>query len=508
LFKTFQHQFTAFLIGSMLVLPVFFGRAWVPGRDSYYHMAMARHPVELGMSDTFPWLYWTIFRDVFVNHHLGFQFLLYPWMLLSELLTGELVVGGQAAVLFFVGCTSLCTYRILVMRNVPHPLVWTALLGVLPWHFWLRQGYVRAPIVALPMLLISIELIMRRRPLALGTWAFMFMQVYFGAVVFGLLAGCLLLGMLIREGWSRQFFHLGLAAGAGLLIGLVLHPSFPHNLEFLRIQIFESGLSAAPDIGSEWKSPNLWFALKIWWPILLIWFAAICIRIRQRVRLDGTSLGLMFLTISFLLLTYKARRFVEYAPVFMLLSAADLARADLMHRLKSTPVFGLRHSLIVIYILAVLSGPIQARMNTRPPFHMASIKPAMDWLIEHTPAKSLVLTDDWDSFPGFFHYNRHNVYAVGMDPMFTARLYPEHWRRYRDITRGRAELQPSGSSSASMSDIRSLFRANYVLVQKDHAALYKKLLALPQLFTPVYPDTIDGRQQPAIAIFEVRKETN
>jgi len=494
------------MIGSMLMLPVFLGRAWVPGRDSYYHMAMARHPVELGMSDTFPWLYWTIFRDVFVNHHLGFQFILYPWMLLSEWLTGELVPGGQAAVLFFVGCTSLCTYRILIIRRVPHPLLWTALLGVLPWHFWLRQGYVRAPIVALPMLIICIELIMRRRPIMLGIWAFLFMQIYFGAVVFGLLAGCLLFGMLIKDGWSRQFFYLGIATGAGLLTGLLLHPSFPHNIEFLRIQIFETGLSAAPDIGSEWKSPNPWFALKLWWPILLIWFTAMLIRFRQRLPLDGTSLGFLFLTIAFMLLTCKARRFVEYAPVFMLLSAADLARTDFMQRLNTVTVPGLRHSLTVVFILAVLSGPVLTRMNTRPPFHIPSIKPAMDWLMKYTPENSLVLADDWDSFPGLFHFNRHSIYAVGLDPMFTARLYPEHWRRYREITRGRAESTPSGPHSVSMADIGSLFRADYVLVQKDHATFYRKLLESPRLFTLVYPENSDGQQQPSLAIFEVRKE--
>ena len=482
------------------MLPIFFARDWVPGNDTYYHMVMARFPFDLALADTFPWLQWTLFRDQFVNHHLGFQFLLFPLVWLSDVATGNLVWGGQAALLICSGLTAMCFYRLLVLRGVPHPLLWTFLLGVLPWHFWMRQAYVRAPIVALPMMLFAIELMMRRKPLLLGMWACAFMLAYFGAVLFAMLTGCMLAGWMMTEGLNRRLVRVGAAMVIGLTAGFALHPSFPENIEFMRVQLFDSGLSAAVDIGNEWKPPDAWFAAVMWLPLLVLWLGSIISSLVQGRKIDGTSVGLMLLTALFLLLTAKMRRFVEYAPVFMLLSAADLFRWSLPSNLWSSRL--IRVSLILVIAAAGLSGPLQARWQTEPAFHAKHVSEAMTWMQAHTPKNSVVFTDDWDVFPGYFYFNRHNRYVVGLDPMFTAIPYPEHWRRYKSITRGQAAIEPDDVDHASLADIGDLFLADYVMVQQNHRPLYDQLQLSRERFQRIYPEHDEGGQPP-LAVFKV-----
>lgn len=494
----FRNQGTAFLIGSILMLPIFFGRDWVPGNDSYYHLVMARFPLQLALSDAFPWLHWTLFRDQFVNHHLGFQCLLFPFVAVSDLVTGDLVAGGQVAVLLASGASALCLYRLLVVRGVPYPLAWTLLLGLLPWHYWLRQSYVRAPIIALPMMLVAVELFMRRKPYGLALWAALFMLAYFGAVLFALLVAGLLAGRLLVEGRWTDVLRTGFLAAAGLAAGFMLHPSFPENIAFMKVQLFDSGLSAASDIGNEWRPPDAWFAMSMWLPLLAVWTGCLVLALRNGVRMDGDGIALVLLGILFIVLTAKMRRFVEYAPVFVLLGAADLFRAS-GFRLPERPVM-LRLAVLLI-VAAAATGPLQARLHTSPVFPVHSVQRAMDWLKAHTPEGSLVLTDDWDEFPFYFHFNRHNRFAVGLDPMFTAKPYPEHWRRYKIITRGQA-VDDGGPGEVSLRDVRDLFLADYLLVRSDHAALLRQALASPW-FSPVYPDEVDPGQPPDITVFAV-----
>lgn len=497
-----RRSFNAFLIGSILMLPVFFGRDGVIGNDSPYHLVMARYLSTLAMADAFPWLHWTIFRESFVNHHLGFQVLLAPFAYLSDRLTGDLMPGGQAAVIATSGLTALCLYRVLALLRVPCPLLWILLMGIFPWHYWMRQGYVRAPIVALPMMLIAVELIIRRRPVLLGMVALGFMLVYFGAVLFGVVVACMLAGFIIVEGVNRKTVIMALSTAAGLGLGFIVHPSFPENIAFMKIQLFDSGFSAAADIGSEWKPPSTRTALAMWAPLLGVWGFALVSRLKSGGKAGASTIGLLILAVAFLMLSLMMRRFVEYAPAFALLSAASLAGFDPDKAAFLRPGFIRKAALAALIMLAFL-GPLTARSRAKPSFETKRIQHAMEWLIANSPAGSMVFTDDWDLFPRCFYFNRHNTYAVGLDPMFTARPYPGHWRRYRMITRGKAPLRAGPDDNVSMEDIRQLFSADYVLVMDDHSAFYRRLAAAEDQFEKVFPGTGESAQPP-VAIFRVK----
>jgi hypothetical protein len=223
--------------------------------------------------------------------------------------------------------------------------------------------------------------------------------------------------------------------------------------------------------------------------------------------------------VIFLILTMKSRRFVEYWPMFALLSAAAFcAQARCGTRPAPGSVFAwtdfTSRSVNVIARIAVLACAIPnlslTRDNMESSHNVRALEGAMDFLEENSPPRSIVFTDDWDTFPVCFYYNHHNRYIVGLDPEFTRTKYPALWERYRLITR--AELparlkesrEPDGDNDVTYADISTRFMADYVLVDSGHRALYKALCARSRDFKIVYPpDWKLGKAQPAITVFSV-----
>jgi hypothetical protein len=113
-------------------------------------------------------------------------------------------------------------------------------------------------------------------------------------------------------------------------LGVVSYPYAGGIFEFLRLQIFGSGLSPDIEVGREWKPySDAWFLVTMAAPLLATWVAALLLRLRMGPRLTAEDMTLMVLQFLFLMLTFKARRFIEYWPPIGLLSAAYLAAPPL-----------------------------------------------------------------------------------------------------------------------------------------------------------------------------------
>lgn len=505
----------AFLAGALAMAWLVTASPYPAGIDSYYHIRMAQLLPTLGLPHAFPWLHWTFFREHFVSHHYGFHALLAPFVAVADRLLQDPVAGAKAAGVLAMGATSWMLWRVLRARLVPHALFWTVLLGLAPWHFWLRMSYTRAPLVALPLLLAAVLLCERRRPVGLGLLGAAFVNVYFGAVLFLLVPAAFVAGRLVAGAFTRRDAWLAAAAALGVAAGFAVSPYFPENLHFMKVQLVDVGLHAPAAVGNEWKPLDTWFFLRMSAPLAVVALTALLLRLRRGDPLDGGSVALLLLNVGFLALTLKARRFVEYWPAFALLNAADLARLhgdELAQRMLHRPALprSLAFSLLVAAALLGLPGLHRARAAGRPDVPPPPLIAALDDLARMSPPGSLVFTDDWDLFPICFYHNRHNTYVAGLDPMFTAVPYPELWDRYRLITRGRtpAPLDPRFTvlekKTAQLEDIRDRFGARYVLVTADHARFYRKLTERPDLFRLVHPDRAPGRSQPPVAVFEVQ----
>ncbi|MBI5863036.1 MAG: hypothetical protein HZB38_00715 [Planctomycetes bacterium] len=157
-----------------------------------------------------------------------------------------------------------------------------------------------------------------------------------------------------------------------------------------------------------------------------------------------------------------------------------------------------------------------AAAQLRCQYDLAAVRDAMEFLKRESQAGDVVFTDDWDIFPVYFYYNRHNYYIVGLDPKFTQWRQPELWERYVKVSRAQipANVSVKAAPDATqptpitvrLADIRDYFHCRWVILDRDHRNLGAALAANPDLAECVYPRP-DYRKcaDAAFVVFRIRE---
>jgi hypothetical protein len=512
--------------------------AGVPGNDSFYHIKMASLMPQVGLLHEFPWLRFCYFTDqgqAFISHHYGFHALLVPFVKLSQWLTGDELPGGRWAICTFFGLVLVFLDRLLVIARTPWRWLWLALFVLLPFQFFTRHAFIRAITPSLVLMLLILLLMFRRRYVWTAFAVAVYVHLYMGGVIFGpLIVGLYVVAMLIvppKDG--RNPWRLAVWVVAGWTIGIATHPYRDGMWEFLRLQVFGTGLSPDIAVGKEWKPYNdLWWFAQMSGIMLGVWATAVLARLRLGKPANAEELALFLINFAFLVLTLKSRRFIEYWPMFCMLSAAYLAAPVIVNlteifqrRAKSRAIYwfakwGPSAAVIGVIVIMVFSPVWQEiRKTSQCEYDLPAIRAAMDYLQEQSQPGEVVFTDDWDIFPVYFFYNSHNHYVVGLDPKFTHARRPDLWERYVKITRGQipsdVTLDIPGNDAkvvrqplhVSLEDIREHFGANYVVTDRDHKPLAKKLAEAKDFTELIYPSTSYAKSRDApYLIFRVRGE--
>lgn len=570
-------RLTAFLLGLVAMWWIQSASYEPSGRDSFYHIKMAVLLPKIGFVKNFHWLRHTVMNENHVSHHTGFHMLMVPFVYASkwtselipnsvvswaekpaESRVGQLVrraltdwhdepyiLGAKVLDTLLFGALAAMVMQLLIRLEAGLRWFWLLAFFALPWEFYLRMSYIRAPLPCLVLMLLICHACLTRRPFWVGIYGLIAGHIYLGALVFyPIVVGAFVVGKLIT-GDSRKAIGLLLSCAVlGMLLGLVTHPFFPESVEFLKLQILKSGLQVADinsvAVGLEWKAPDPKKFLMISGFILALAGFTLALRLNLAVVKKPGVLPLLLLNVFFLILCLRHRRFIEYWPVFALLSSAALwtgieeqvqafqkSISKDSENLAKLITFVWDRLYIAICIMAIaISGfsLAQTRRVARSPFDRESIKPAMQFLKTQTPEGSLVFADDWDVFPPFFYYNDHNHYVCGLDPQFTNSMDPELWERYCVITQGRSprnstvtiRTRTAGGQiqdrkkefRVQLTDIAAEFQADYVIVDQDHARFYRQLLRDREHFSLIYPPS-DARpaEQPKLTIFKVLKPT-
>lgn len=152
-------------------------------------------------------------------------------------------------------------------------------------------------------------------------------------------------------------------------------------------------------------------------------------------------------------------------------------------------------------------------------FDLPAMREAMKFLEQNSAPGDIVFTDDWDIFPPYFYYNTHNYYIVGLDPKFTHARRPDLWERYMRISRGEAPTKSvvkltgaDGQSrqetiSVDLKDIRSEFKARFVICDHDHQSFASKLARDRNLAELIYPSkTYAACRNAPFLVFRIRGE--
>ena len=442
------------------------------GIDAYFHVKYSQLLRTEGMIWDFPWLAFTIYTRNFADDHFLFHCLLIP------VTFGDLVSGAKLYATVMATLVFLAFYLLLRKGGIRFPLLWTGLLLVCSHTFLMRMCMARAPSASLLVLLIGTGIILRRRDRWIGPLAFLYVWLYGGFPLLGVLVVVAFIASLLAEGEAR--YGLLVSCVLGMAAGLIINPYFPHNVQFLYTSYTQIELGNFPgtvSVGNEGYPYAASTAVRktlLLWPLI---FGVILLYMVRPRMLEPNALVLFLFSIVFLCLYLKVRRYIEYWPPFAVLFSA-YALNPFLRDLFLDRVSNSRKWISLGTVLLVLGvtgahafGNLIEDMSRARKYQRYTN--AAHWLRDHTAPGELVFNADWGDFPILFHFNTHNRYIVGMDPAYFYLFDGHRYDRWIKIGEGK-EATPG---KAILED----FGARYLFTFRDEDKLLESLNADPSM---------------------------
>lgn len=410
--------------------------------DSYYHLAIGRLYGQQGVIDALPWARLSLMYEGFGDKELLFHLLLAP--LASSLPGSE---GGRWAL------TLLNALIAAGLGALGQSVAgrWGLLAPLLVYggslQFLFRAIRLRPELLALVLFLAAAWAAGRQRYRLLGVIALLFTLSY---TAFHALLG--LAGLwFLQQGWMRRrwAWPLLLYPLLGVLIGLIVHPHFPHNLVVWKVQSFDFfAQKAALDVGREirpQKSDELLLHNLGFWLALLALArsqrSASADRRRDEDPAAQPMADVLLVTAAIFGLLYLLMlRFVTYALPFALLAllAHLRCRHGTIGRRVALPGRG-HLPLALAIVLALLAGVPRAAALVRD---LAAARGPIDREVEWAdfgravPAGAKVAAE-WGSAHLYLFWAPQAAYLNVLDPVFMAVRYPAAYRSERAIFEGR-----------------------------------------------------------------------
>lgn len=431
--------------------------------DGYYHVKMAYLMRTQGLKPRFDWLPLSVLNPTeFVDHHFLFHVALIPFTF------GDLRVGAKVATVIFPALAFTAIWWLLRGQRVPLAGLWSLGLLAISEAFIFRMSSPRAQSLSLAVLALALHWLLNGRFRLLLPLAFAYVWFYNAFPLIFILAIIYCIAQWLTEGhfpWPPLAY-----TGAGMVLGLVVNPYFPANILFLFRHILPKITdTTATSVGSEWFPYNTVQIMDNSGLALLIFLLGIAALGFAGRRVSLAVFTALLSALAFGTMLFKARRFIEYFPPFVLIFTA-LAVAPLLdswlagewgmsglRRLldglllrlsRWLPNSLLRGSLLAGFMLAALLPAGWINLSASRTSVQGAARPyeryaaASQWLIDNTPQDGRVFQTDWDDFPRLFFYNTHNTYLVGLDPVYMQLYDADLYDLWVDITQGKVD-QPS-----------------------------------------------------------------
>ena len=492
IYKFWQAPALQLVAAFVLCLAVF---AWLqPSQaladpDSWYHARLTTMMRDSGIVRDFPWTQATLYRTIFIDHHFLYHVLLIPFV---SLVPNDLA-GAKVATIVFAALSATVILWRLKRWQVPYWGVGILLL-LTSAPFLFRLSLVKAPALAIGVVIVAFYLIVERRLGWLFWWTWFYVWFY-SAWPLIVVMTCLYVtvgaigkaGQGLKVVWqevtSKANLKLIAVVAGGVVVGLIINPYWPTNLAYLK-QIFSMALRPYYDfigIGAEWyplKPLDLPEYLS--YP-LLVWLIATLAGVfswRQQTNLSRTS---WLMAVLFLVFTLRARRQTEYFVPWMVLSAGlclrdaglgKLTFAQLKNKFSSWIPNWIKRKAVVwillIYGIIVVPwglshGPRLAQALLAQGYEYNTMSGASQWLRQNTAAGSVIFQSDWGTFPMLFYHNSQNYYLTGLDQTFMYEYDKEKYRQWVRATKG--------ETPRIYEIARGLFGASYLLLEKRTPAM-------------------------------------
>ncbi len=443
----------------------------IPGFDGYYHIKIATLIKSEGFSTRFPWLWYTFWRDHFVDIHFLYHALLIPFTYLG------LVYGAKMSTVFFFAAMATLFHAALRTVRVPQAWFWTGLLFVASPAFLQRMAFPRAPLAALCFLFLGWLLYAKGKRVGLGILSFLFVWLYGGFTIFLALIFFLIASQLVLE--KKLEFQKGLIVLVGVTLGLIVNPYFPENFNFIITQTFTAGLDRVVVGGGEWSPYDLrgllWTIRGTAWVFAFSFVAFLFAWRKPRPDTMGWAL---FLVVTFSM-TLDSKRFIEYLVPTLIASSALFFRDA--WEVWSPKIKISRQWVSIPMIVILLAGLIGVGIN-QDPIVKSKLMDSREsgryeggalWLKEHTPGALVYLTD-WDDFPELFFYNDKNKYIVGLDPAFLYEFNPTMYKKWNEINEGVIKEDPYPI-------LKNMFKTPFLFTDARHGGFNRLMDRNPRI---------------------------
>lgn len=478
--------------------------------DGFYHAKMVLLLKNGQLINTLPWMQFSTLKDNFTDHHLLYHILIIPFTYFVD----NPLIAIKIATVFFTVAMILVFYWLLKKLHVAWPLLFTLLFITLNGSNF-RLALVKANGLSLLLLWLLIFALINKRHWLSVIIGFLFVWLYGGwplAILVTLLYFIadkiyqLVHTNKLKMFWGRTFkvfshkynekikIFIGLLSG--IFLGLVVNPYWPKNLNFYYQQIFQIGMVNLGDqfkVGGEWYGTNIMSLIADVPHIFFVCFLIVLILGSNYKKISLYTWFGFLLTLVFLLLSLKSRRYIEYFFPFALFFVAcgftDVKKMTSYQKIKSIwkklPVYLKTYALLLIVAVMLVIVPaiykqtIRTALNKNWPLDKFS-KPTA-WLKTNTPENSTIFHADWDEWSILFYENDHNYYLIGLDPTFMYNYDPQLQKIYIDITTGKIRY---GLGNL----IKGKFNAPYIFTEKNRHQVFIANLNLAPDIIPVYAD--------------------
>jgi asparagine N-glycosylation enzyme membrane subunit Stt3 len=431
--------------------------------DGYYHIRWAallrEHAPGLPPFKALPLT--TLNERDYVDHHFLFHILLTPFTLI------DMRTGAKLAAALFSSLGLGSLFALLVSYRVKYRWAWLVPLIASSEPFLYRMSMTRAPALSIAFLGLGAYLILHRKHLLLGVLSFAFVWLY---SLFPLIAAMALAhAAAVYLSEQRLEWRAVAATLIGIAAGMTINPYFPKNVALFWAHLWMKTTSDYPvPVGVEWYPYDTWVILggsALAFAIFFIALAAFDWRERE-----VKAIFFLLISIMFLLMAMKSRRFIEYWPPFAVVFGA-FALAPLIERIKWSSLSRTRDQVIaatasavglLVLVIAIETTILQARTDVASEADPFAYQGAGEWIRSNTAPGSMIFNTDWDDFPMLFYYSPENAYAAGLDPTYLYDADAELWKHYERITLGK-EKNPAPV-------IRDRFKAEYVFTDNGHEA--------------------------------------
>ena len=476
--RTINTRQMAIGIGLSLLFAAFlaavqFSTPNLAGNDGYYHIKIASLMRTEGLTLNFPWLPLTILNhQEFVDHHFLYHVLLIPFTL------GDLVVGAKWASVLFASFAFLCVWWLLDHQRVVGAPLWALGTLIVSEAFIFRMSMPRAQSLSLAVLVLALHFALSGKHRLLIPLAFLYTWLYDGFPLILIVTGAWVAAHWLLK--SRLDLRPAAFAGLGIVLGLLFHPYFPDNLQFLLRHVLPKLVDpTSVSVGSEWFPYNTSQLLENSGLALVAFMGGTLALGLDVRRMNLPTATALILSVAFGFMVFQSRRFIEYFPaiavIFTALAWSPVLRRWLDHESQSgsnhQPARGGSQTwrpriILAIFGAIMLTGLISNLRASQE--SMQGSKPnqrfgeASAWLQQNTPSGERVFQTDWDDFPRLFFFNTQNTYTLGLDPTYMQLYDSDLYELWVDLTQGQ--------SDDLSAEVQQFFGAQYAITDLEHTS--------------------------------------